>query len=185
MSDALFHCIPSDIQWNSILHQLSLHIIRNRMLWFDNSHLNNSHLACHTLVWLHSVYLSGWRNEIDISPEEWCCMITSRTWYNTRQLATSPGRYVSWEWQTLPSVGLMLGHRRRRWPNNKPTLGRHLVCAGMVRAWLNTAWSVHKCSVNRTALPTSERLGELHRKRQTFNQCWINVCPAFQTLGQH
>ena len=29
-----------------------------------------------------------------------------------------------------PNVGLMLGHRLRRWPNSKPTLGRCIVFAG-------------------------------------------------------
>ena len=31
-----------------------------------------------------------------------------------------------------PNVGLLSGHRLRRWPNNKPTLGRRLIFAGVV-----------------------------------------------------
>ena len=31
----------------------------------------------------------------------------------------------------LSGVGLMLGHRRRRWANINPTLGQSLVFAGM------------------------------------------------------
>ena len=30
-----------------------------------------------------------------------------------------------------PNVGLMLAHRLRRWPNIRPTLGQHLVFAGL------------------------------------------------------
>ena len=33
----------------------------------------------------------------------------------------------------------MLGQRRRRWPNNKPTLGQRLVFAGLYTAFLNSA----------------------------------------------
>ena len=32
-----------------------------------------------------------------------------------------------------PDVGLMLGQRRRRWPNIKPTSGQRLVIAGEIR----------------------------------------------------
>ena len=40
-----------------------------------------------------------------------------------------PSKHESW-----PNVGLLLGQRRRRWVNSKPTLGQRLMFAGV---WLS------------------------------------------------
>ena len=44
--------------------------------------------------------------------------------------ATQSGRIWPISTRKCPNAGLMLGHRRRRWPSIKPTLGRRLVFAG-------------------------------------------------------
>ena len=52
-----------------------------------------------------------------------------------------PSKHESW-----PNAGLLLGQRRRRWVNSKPTLGQRLMFAGV---WLSL-----------------EVLGHLHRRIQ-------------------
>ena len=44
-----------------------------------------------------------------------------------------------------PNAGLMLGKRRRRWPNSSPALGRYLVFAGnsVAQRWFNSGLRSH------------------------------------------
>ena len=60
----------------------------------------------------------------------------------------------------LPDVGVMLGHRLRRWPNITPTSGQHLVFAKLasrdlsvtmamyIREWLNISSVIHMATAS-------------------------------------
>ena len=91
----------------------------------------------------------------------------------------------------LADVGLMLGQRRRRWPNIKSALGRSATC------WPSSAYTPGTWDSSNVCSMLAHRLWRWHNimllhlfiKHETLTQCWFNVgpyivCDVGQTSNQ-
>ena len=82
--------------------------------------------------------------------------------------------------------GLMLGHRLRRWPNIKPTLGERLVPAGLLVFADPDEQPIKKMTATRWPPPATCRVfWPVSSKHETLTQGYVNVRPASQTMCQH
>ena len=71
-----------------------------------------------------------------------------RIYAYTLKCVCSQQSAVSAKTNNQPNVGKTLGHRLRRWPNVVPTLGEHLVFAGvyglLIKSWRDFVTSTIK-----------------------------------------
>ena len=76
------------------------------------------------------------------------------------------------------NVGLMLGHRLRRWPNIKPALAEWIVFAGAVLIPVD-----RKLPLNQRETSPANNRREIN-VGSTTDQCWRIVCDDGPALGQ-
>ena len=92
---------------------------------------------------------------------------------------TGPLVYPRKSTRCAANIVLMLGQRRRRWPNIEPTLVQRPVVDVKHEAFTMLFKWCHNVKTTLGWFP------EFSNQTQTSNQCWVDIEPASQTIAQH